>query len=64
QIYGDANLVFIRFHAQIESKPNGQKKIAGISSVVDLFGDLAERRTRAAYLVSDHWALIQLVRDI
>ena len=30
QIYGDANLIFIRYHAQIETKPNGQKKIGGI----------------------------------
>jgi hypothetical protein len=30
QIYGDANLIFIRYHAQIETKSNGQKKIGGI----------------------------------
>ncbi|MFM7982925.1 MAG: hypothetical protein ACKPKO_26735, partial [Candidatus Fonsibacter sp.] len=29
QIYGDANMIFIRYHAQIETKPNGQKKIGG-----------------------------------
>ncbi|MFM7985722.1 MAG: hypothetical protein ACKPKO_41055, partial [Candidatus Fonsibacter sp.] len=29
QIYGDAGLVYIRYHAQIETKPNGQKKIGG-----------------------------------
>ena len=29
QIYGDAGLIYIRHHAQIESKPNGQKKIGG-----------------------------------
>ena len=29
QIYGDANLIFIRYHAQIETKPNGHKKIGG-----------------------------------
>ncbi|MFM7983692.1 MAG: hypothetical protein ACKPKO_30650, partial [Candidatus Fonsibacter sp.] len=29
QIDGDANLIFIRYHAQIETKPNGQKKIGG-----------------------------------
>ena len=29
QIYGDAGLIYIRYHAQIESKPNGQKKISG-----------------------------------
>ena len=30
QIYGDANLIFIRYDAQIETKSNGQKKIGGI----------------------------------
>ena len=29
QIYGDANLIFIRYHAQIETKSNGDKKIGG-----------------------------------
>ena len=29
QIYGDANLIFIRYHAQIETKSNGHKKIGG-----------------------------------
>ncbi|MFM7978218.1 MAG: hypothetical protein ACKPKO_02790, partial [Candidatus Fonsibacter sp.] len=29
RIYGDAGLVYIRYHAQIEPKPNGQKKIGG-----------------------------------
>ena len=29
KIYGDANLIYIRYHAQIETKPNGQKKISG-----------------------------------
>ncbi|MFM7981936.1 MAG: hypothetical protein ACKPKO_21715, partial [Candidatus Fonsibacter sp.] len=29
EIYGDAGLIYIRYHAQIESKPNGQKKIGG-----------------------------------
>ena len=25
QFYGDAGLIYIRYHAEIESKPNGQK---------------------------------------
>ncbi|MFM7979868.1 MAG: hypothetical protein ACKPKO_11185, partial [Candidatus Fonsibacter sp.] len=29
QIYGDANLIFIRYHAPIESNTNGQNKIGG-----------------------------------
>ena len=29
QIYGDANMIFIRYHAQIETKPNGHNKIGG-----------------------------------
>ena len=29
QIDGDAGLINIRYHAQIEAKPNGQKKIGG-----------------------------------
>ena len=29
QIYGDAGLIYIRYRAQIETKPNGQKKIGG-----------------------------------
>ena len=29
QIYGDAGLIYIRYHAQIETKSNGQKKIGG-----------------------------------
>ena len=29
QIYGDAGLIYIRYHAQIEAKPNGRKKIGG-----------------------------------
>ena len=29
QIYGDAGLIYIRYRAQIEAKPNGQKKIGG-----------------------------------
>ena len=29
QIYGDAGLLYIRYHARIETKPNGQKKIGG-----------------------------------
>ncbi|MFM7978098.1 MAG: hypothetical protein ACKPKO_02175 [Candidatus Fonsibacter sp.] len=29
KIYGDAGLIYIRYHAQIESTPNGQKKIGG-----------------------------------
>ncbi|MFM7990278.1 MAG: hypothetical protein ACKPKO_64285 [Candidatus Fonsibacter sp.] len=29
QIYGDAGLIYIRYDAQIESKPNGQKNIGG-----------------------------------
>ena len=29
QIYGDAGLIYIRYHAQIEAKPNGQNKIGG-----------------------------------
>ena len=29
QIYGDAGLIYIRYHAQIEAKPNGQKNIGG-----------------------------------
>jgi hypothetical protein len=29
QIYGDAGLIYIRYHAQIETKPSGQKKIGG-----------------------------------
>ena len=29
QIYGDAGLVYIVYHAQMETKPSGQKKIAG-----------------------------------
>ena len=29
KIYDNAGLLYIRYHAQIETKPNGQKKIAG-----------------------------------
>ncbi|MFM7989046.1 MAG: hypothetical protein ACKPKO_58010 [Candidatus Fonsibacter sp.] len=29
QIYGDAGLIYVRYHAQIESKPNGQNNIVG-----------------------------------
>ncbi len=29
QIYGDAGLIYIRYHAQIETKPIGQKNIGG-----------------------------------
>ena len=29
QIYGDAGLIYIRYHAQTETKPSGQKKIGG-----------------------------------
>ena len=29
QIYGDAGLSCVRYHVQIETKPNGQKKIGG-----------------------------------
>ena len=29
KIYGDAGLIYIRYHAQIETKPNGHKKISG-----------------------------------
>ena len=29
KIYGDAGLIYIRYHAQIENKPNGHKKIGG-----------------------------------
>ena len=29
QIYGDAGLIYIRYHAQIEAKPNGQNNIGG-----------------------------------
>ena len=29
QTYGDAGLIYIRYHAKIVSKPNGQKKIRG-----------------------------------
>ena len=29
QFYGDAGLIYIRYHAKIVSKPNGQKKISG-----------------------------------
>ena len=29
QIYGDAGLIYIRYHAQIETKPSGQKNIGG-----------------------------------
>ena len=29
QIYGDAGLIYIRYHASIETKSNGQKKIGG-----------------------------------
>ena len=29
QIYGDANLIFIRYHAEIITKSNGDKKIGG-----------------------------------
>ncbi|MFM7984358.1 MAG: hypothetical protein ACKPKO_34040, partial [Candidatus Fonsibacter sp.] len=30
QVYGDAGLIYIRYHAQIETKPNGQQKIVGV----------------------------------
>ena len=29
QIYGDPGLIYIRYHAQIETRPNGHKKIGG-----------------------------------
>ena len=29
KIYGDAGLIYIIYHAQIETKPSGQKKIGG-----------------------------------
>ena len=29
QIYGDAGLLYIRYHVQIETKPNGQKNMGG-----------------------------------
>ncbi|MFM7982904.1 MAG: hypothetical protein ACKPKO_26630 [Candidatus Fonsibacter sp.] len=29
QIYGDAGLIYIRYDAQIDSKPNGQQNIGG-----------------------------------
>jgi len=29
KIYGDAGLIYIRYHAQIETKPNGHKNISG-----------------------------------
>ena len=29
QIYGGAGLIYIRYHAQIETKPSGQKNIGG-----------------------------------
>ena len=29
QIYGDAGIIYIRYHAQIETKPSGQKNIGG-----------------------------------
>ena len=29
KIYGDAGLIYIRYHAQIETKPSGQKNIGG-----------------------------------
>ena len=30
QIYGDAGLVYFRYHAQIETKPNGQRLSTGV----------------------------------
>jgi hypothetical protein len=33
QIYGEAGLIYIRYHAQIETKSNGQKKIGGSQPV-------------------------------
>ena len=29
KLYGDAGLLHIRYHAIIETKPNGQKKVGG-----------------------------------
>ena len=29
RIYGEAGLIYIRYHATIETKPNGQKKVGG-----------------------------------
>ena len=29
QIYGDAGLIYIRYHAHIETKPTGQNNIGG-----------------------------------
>ncbi|MFM7990231.1 MAG: hypothetical protein ACKPKO_64040 [Candidatus Fonsibacter sp.] len=29
QVYGDAGLIYIKYHAQIETKPNGQNNIGG-----------------------------------
>ena len=34
QIYGDTGLIYIRYHAQIETKPNGQNKIGGSRPVL------------------------------
>ena len=28
-LYGEAGLIYIRYHAEIETKSNGQKKIGG-----------------------------------
>ncbi|MFM7981473.1 MAG: hypothetical protein ACKPKO_19365 [Candidatus Fonsibacter sp.] len=40
KIYGDAGLIYIRYHAQIETKPNGQKKIGGSRPV---FSNITEQ---------------------
>ena len=29
KLYGEAGLIYIRYHAKIENKPNGQKKVGG-----------------------------------
>ena len=37
QIYGDAGLLYIRYHVQIETKPNGQKNMGGLSTGVQQY---------------------------
>ena len=52
QIYGDAGLIYIRYDASIEAKPNGQKKMDGSRPAFSrIVSQLSTRHRRATIIV-------------
>ncbi len=51
KIYGDAGLIYIRYHAQIETKPNVHEKIGGTRPAFSKIKEQINYSSKSGYII-------------